>query len=137
MTTPRKPRDVVSDLLSWSEADEQHSDDAAVDDELAAAGVDVPTFLEKVRARIADVESKERLAWRADARKKIAAHRARASQKYDSYDRSMLMTELAKRQASGEARAFFHKFEDLPDEDLRTLLEDHDSLDENGDGESK
>ena len=129
MSSPRKPRDVVSGLLDWVEEDEQAPTESDTDAELAAAGVDVGAFLATVRGRIAQVEEEERLRWREEARKKIAAHRHERTGRYDAFDHAALVAELSRRQApSGSAQAFFHKLEELTDDDLRTLLEDQDAL---------
>jgi hypothetical protein len=129
MTSPRKPRDVVSGLLDWVEEDEHASATADIDAELAAAGADVPAFLARLRTRISVVEEEERLRWREEARKKIAAHRHERTGRYDAYDHAALVAELARRQAGASgAQAFFHKLEELTDDDLRTLLEDQDAL---------
>ena len=129
MTSARQPREVVSGLLDWVEKDEQPPTASETDAELAAAGVDVPAFLARVRGRIAQVEEEERLRWREEARKKIAAHRHERTGRYDGYDHAALAAELSRRHAgAGGAQAFFHKLEELTDDDLRTLLEDQDAL---------
>jgi hypothetical protein len=129
MTRPRKPRDVVSGLLDWAEKDEQAPSAAETDADLATAGADVPAFLARVRERIAQVEEQERLRWREEARKKMAAHRPGRTGRYDGHGHDALLAELSRRQANaGAAQAFFHKLEELTDDDLRTLLEDQDAL---------
>jgi len=67
--TTRKPREVLSGLMDWSEDGSQ--DEAGLDEELTAAGVDVPAFLAKVRARMATVAEASRLSWRDEAQRKI------------------------------------------------------------------
>lgn len=127
--TPRKPRDVVSGLIDWVEQDEEATVQSDTEAELAAAGADVPAFLARVRDRIAHVEEADRLKWRDEAQKKMAAHRQERTGRYDEYDRAALLAELSRRQAAQVgAQAFFHKLEVVTDDDLRSLLEDQDAL---------
>jgi hypothetical protein len=126
--TTRKPREVLSGLIDWSENASQ--DEAGLDEELAAAGVDVPAFLAKVRTRMAIVAEASRLSWRDEAQRKMAARKTVPSGKYSKLGHDALLAELTRRQAAGVAQAWFHKFEELTDDDLRTLLEDQDALDE-------
>jgi hypothetical protein len=129
MSDPRKPRHVVSGLLDWGEQDEREPTVAATAEELAAAGVNVPAFLTRVRGRIAQVEEEDRLRWRDDARQKMATHAQEPTGRYDAHDHAALVAELSRRQAgAGGTQAFFHKLEELTDDDLRTLLEDQDAL---------
>jgi hypothetical protein len=130
MTGPRKPHEVVSGVLDWAEHDEETTTKSDVDDELAAAGADVPGFLARVRERITEVEEHDRLSWREEARRKIAAQTQMRTGRYDALDHAALVAEVSRRQTAtaGAAQAFFHKLEELTDEDLRTLLEDQDAL---------
>lgn len=132
MTGPRTPREVLSGLLGWTEHDKETSTNGNVDDELAAAGADVPAFLARVRERIAQVEEHDRLSWRAEARQKMAAHQQQRTGRYDALDHAALVAEVTRRQAAGTsaAQAFFHKLEKLTEDDLRTLLEDQDALEQ-------
>ena len=129
MTTPRKPRDILAELLGEPDGEAMTKEEIAA--ELAGARVDVPAFLAKVRARVKEVDEAERLAWKEAARKKLASRRTISTGKYEHSDRETLLAEIARRQArSDQTRAYFHKLEELADEDLRTWLEDDDSLDE-------
>jgi hypothetical protein len=128
MGSQKKDRDLVSALL---ELCEQHEPtDAEVDEELRAEGIDVPAFLARVDARVKEVQEEDRLALLRSAKEKAKARQARPrSRLYDRMDHSALVAEYSKRQAANPQAATFHRnFDEMTDDDLRTLLEDQDEL---------
>jgi hypothetical protein len=130
MSNQKKDRDIVGALFALSEQHEPN--DAELDEELRAEGVDVPAFLARVDARVKEVQEDERLALLRSARQKAAANRARPrSHLYDGMGHSALVAEYTRRRVvDPQALAFHRNFEEMTDDDLRTLLEDQDEIKE-------
>lgn len=126
----KSPKKALDDLVDFAHL----SDDAPVDAEaeLRSAGVDVSAFLAKVHEGIARVEDEERLAWLRAARETASKpERTRSASKYAGLSRAELEGLVRKRDVGGgEASAYFHKLEKHTEEDLRTLLEDLDDLED-------
>jgi len=130
MADPKRPaRDPIASLLESSVEYEQTADEAEL--ELRAKGVDVDGFAARLKARLAKQQEEARLSWLSAARTKLAkSDPTVVPEKYKAMDRGSLIAELRNRQAAqAQAQAFFHKLDEVKDEDLRTLLVDLDELD--------
>ncbi len=130
MAEPTRPtRDPIAALLEFSTDYEQTAEEA--EQELRAVGVDVDGFAIRLRERLAKQADEARLEWLTTARAKLAKSGMTVTpSRYETMDRSALIMELKRRQAvPAQAQAFFHKLDEVKDDDLRTLLMDLDDLD--------
>lgn len=128
MADPKKPeRDPIAALLHFAIDVEQTPEEA--EQELRAMGVDVEGFLARVRARRAKQEDEDRTAWLRAAREKLRTETEKGTSRYDSMGHAQLVAEFHRRKQQ-QAHAFFHKLEEIDDDDLRTLLMDLDDLDD-------
>jgi hypothetical protein len=127
----KNDRDAIGALLDLSIDVQQDADDAA--EELRAMGVDVDGFLMRVRERRARELDEERTAWLRVARAGLGTESARASSKYAEMNHAQLVAEF-RRRPQQQASSFFHKLEEIKDEDLRTLLVDLDDLEDGEEG---
>lgn len=130
MAEPKKPtRDPIAALLEFSTEYEQTAEEA--EQELRAAGVDVDGFVARLKERLAKQADEGRLGWLTAARAKLdKSGAAVVPDKYKIMDRATLIAELRQRQSvPAQAQAFFHKLDEVKDDDLRTLLMDLDDLD--------
>ncbi len=130
MASSKKPsRDAIAALLRFSADYDQTAEEA--EKELRAAGVDVDGFQARLKARLAKQADEDRLAWMTSARAELAKPRHGDAGKYRAMDRTALVANLKARQKSpAQAQAFFHKLDEISDDDLRTLLADLDELDD-------
>jgi hypothetical protein len=127
MADPKKPqRDPIAALLDFAVDVEQTSDEA--EQELRATGVDVDGFLARARERRARQAEEERTSWLKTAREGLRQEPPKSSSKYGSMRRPQLVAEYQQRRQQ-QAHAFFHKLDEISDDDLRTLLTDLDDLD--------
>jgi hypothetical protein len=136
MGDPKKPdRDAIAALLEFSVDYEQTVEEA--EQELRAAGVDVASFLARMRERQKRHEEEGRLAWLTTERAKLARRATEprvVPAKYKAMRNDELIATLRQRQSTpGLAQAFFHKLDKITDDDLRTLLMDLDDLDDEED----
>lgn len=128
MADPKKPlRDPISALLDSAVNVEQTPEEA--EEELRDRGVDVAAFLARARERRARHADEERTAWLRAARESLREEPEKASSKYGAMARPQLVAEYKRRQQQ-QAQAFFHKFDEISDADLRTLLMDLDDLED-------
>jgi hypothetical protein len=130
MGDPKEPaRDPIASLLEFSADCEQTAEEA--EQQLRAAGVDVDGFVTRLKERLAKQADEVRLGWLTAARARISKSRATAiPYNYKTMSRASLIVALKERQSSpAQAQAFFHKLDEVTDEDLRTLLMDLDDLD--------
>jgi hypothetical protein len=126
MADPKKPlRDPIAALLDFAVEIEQTSDEA--EQELRAQGVDVDSFLSRARARRAEQADAQRTAWLRTAREGLGKDPKALPSNYVSMKRPQLVAEYGRRQQQ-QAQAFFHKLDEISDDDLRTLLMDLDDL---------
>jgi hypothetical protein len=130
----RASRDPIAALLEFSEDYEQTPEEA--EEELRAAGVDVGGFVGRLKTRLTDQADEVRLAWLTTARatpKTPADIPVRG--KYVGMERKTMLAALKLRQTSSpeQAQAYFHKLDEVKDDDLRTLLTDLDDLDDEED----
>lgn len=132
MTDPKRkdPGQVLDELIYFADVSDDSSSDAT--EELRAAGVNIDAFMAEVSARILQVEDEDRLAWLRAAREKGAWSEPNSrTAKYAGFSHHELVGHVRKREvAGGQASAFFYKLDRLTEEDLRTLLEDLDDLDD-------
>jgi len=127
MADPKKPlRDPIAALLDFAVEVEQSPDEA--EQELRAMGVDVDGFLARARERRASQAEEDRTTWLRTAREGLKKEPQKSSSKYGSMGRSQLIAEYQRRQQ--QAQAFFHKLDEISDDDLRTLLMDLDDLED-------
>lgn len=127
MADPKPPlRDPIGALLDFAVDVEQTPEEA--DQELRAMGVDVDGFLARARARRAGHAEEERTAWLRTAREALRKEPEKPASKYGAIGRPQLVAEYSRRQQ--QAQAFFHKLDEISDDDLRTLLMDLDDLDD-------
>jgi hypothetical protein len=128
MADPKKPlRDPIAALLAFAVDVEQTPEEA--EQELRAMGVGVEGFLARSRERRAKQAEEERTAWLTTAREGLTKEPEKSSSKYASMERSQMVAEYQRRQQQ-QAHAFFHKLDEISDDDLRTLLMDLDDLDD-------
>lgn len=130
MTKPRKTqRETIDALLEFSS---EHLDETTARAELEASGVDVAAFLTKVRSKVKAAQDEKRLAWLREGREALQRNATvNPSPRYLGMARPELEARLrARPMGGGEAGAFFHKLEELTDDDLRSLLADIEELDE-------
>jgi hypothetical protein len=135
MADPRKPpRDPIASLLAFSADYEQTPEEA--EEELRAGGVDVTGFVSRLKSRLADQAEEVRLAWLTAARENLKTPaNVAAREEYAAMDTKGLVAALKGRQAVSPvaAQAYFHKLDELTDDDLRTLLTDLDDLEDDED----
>lgn len=128
MADPKKPlRDPIAALLEFAIDIEQTGDEA--EQELREMGVDVDGFLARARERRARQAEEERTAWLRKAREGLRRQSTKTSTRYASMERAQLVAEF-KRREQQQSYAFFHKLDEVGDDDLRTLLADLDELDD-------
>jgi hypothetical protein len=128
MAEPKKPsRDPIAALLDFAVDIEETPEEA--ERELRAMGVDVDSFLAQARERRERHDKVQRTAWLRAARAGLAEEPAQASSMYASLARPQLVAEYRQRQQT-QAQAFFHKLDEVSDDDLRTLLMDLDDLEQ-------
>jgi hypothetical protein len=126
MADPKRPsRDPVAALLDFAVDVEQTHEEA--EQELREMGVDVDGFLAGARQRRARHADEERTAWLTAAREGLRLGAVESPSKYLAMERPMLIAEYRRRQQQ-HAQAFFHKLDEVSDDDLRTLLMDLDDL---------
>jgi hypothetical protein len=128
MPDPKKPqRDAIAALLDLAAKDDQTAEEAEV--ELRAAGVDVDGFLTRLRTRLDRQAEENRLTWLHDARRRLETRPGRpVPDDLLRMDHAALVARVQKRQGEDGQHAYFHKLEELKDDDLRTLLMDLDDL---------
>ncbi len=129
MAEPKKPtRDPIAALLEFSTDYEQTAEEA--EQELRTAGVDVDGFAMRLRERLAKQADEARLEWLTTARAKLAKSGVTViPSRYETMDHAALIADLRERQSlPAQAQAFFHKLDEVKDDDLRTLLTDLDDL---------
>ena len=128
MADPRKPqRDAIDALLRLDvNVDETPAEAEA---ELRAMGVDVDGFLARARERRAKHDEEKRTAWLRTARTGIGKTTPRSAAKYVAMSHEQLVADFHARKQR-EVQAYFHKLEEINDDDLRTLLTDLDELDD-------
>jgi hypothetical protein len=128
MAEPRKPlRDPIAALLDFGVEVEQSAEEA--EQELREMGVDVDAFLARAKGRRAELADRDRTAWLRAAREGLKTEPRSSSSKYGAMGRQQLIAEYHRRQQQ-QAQAFFHKLDEVSDDDLRTLLMDLDDLDD-------
>jgi hypothetical protein len=128
MVDPKKPlRDPIAALLDFAVDVEQTPEEA--EHELREMGVDVAAFLAHARERRARHADQERTAWLRTAREGLKQEPGRSSLEYGAMGRSQLIAEYKRRQQQ-QVQAFFHKLDEISDDDLRTLLMDLDDLED-------
>jgi hypothetical protein len=123
----KPPRDPIAALLDFAVDVERTPEEAEKD--LRAMGVDVDGFLARARERRARQAEEKRTAWLKTARAELGKEPREPSPKYGSMGRSQLVAEYQRREQR-QAQAFFHKLDEVTDDDLRTLLMDLDDLDD-------
>jgi hypothetical protein len=127
MADSKKPlRDPLAALLDFAVEDEQTPAEAA--QELREMGVDVAAFLARARQRRARLADEDRTAWLRTAREGLHKEPENASSRYGAMARPEMIAEYKRRQQ--QAQAFFHKLDEISDDDLRTLLMDLDDLED-------
>lgn len=127
-------RDPIAALLEFSEDYEQTPEEA--EHELRAAGVDVVGFVGRLKTRLTDQADEVRLGWLTTARATLKTTAdISVRERYAAMDRKTLLAALKIRQTSSpeQAQAYFHKLNEVKDDDLRTLLTDLDDLDDEED----
>lgn len=98
---------------------------------LEAEGVDVEDFVASVRAQLAEAEKKERLSWRDVALAEISERKRYPRGRYAGWSRAALETEVRRREQAGQLGMAAHRnHREFTDDDLRSLLEDEDGLEE-------
>ena len=117
-------RDPIAAMLDFAVDVDQTAEEA--EQELRDASVDVDGFLARARARRAKQADDERTAWLRTAREALRNNPHQTSSKYDAVPRAQLVAEYKRRQQ--QTHAFFHKLDEITDDDLRTLLMDLDDL---------
>jgi len=126
----KSPKEALDALMDFAHL----ADDAPADAEaeLRSAGVDIDAFMARVHEGIARVEEEDRLAWLRAARETASRPEPRRpASKYVGLSRAELEALVLRREVgAGQASAYFHKLEEHTEEDLRTLLEDLDDLEE-------
>jgi hypothetical protein len=128
MADSKKPlRDPIAALLDFAVEVEQTP--AEAEQELREMGVDIAAFLASARERRARQANEERTAWLRTARERLLKEPEKASSRYGSMARPLLVAEY-KRRRQQQAQAFFHKLDEIGDDDLRTLLMDLDDLED-------
>jgi hypothetical protein len=93
-------------------------------EELVRDGVDVDAAVSQALAFVAARRKEARLAWQTPALEKARAFRAASRKRdYSGWDRADLLREVRQIEVGG-----FRNFEEMTDDDLRTLLADRDEL---------
>lgn len=125
MAEAKKPaRDAIAALLAFAVDVDQTPTEAR--EELEEMGIDVEAFLTRVADRRAAASEEDRTAWLRAARARLKVEEREIPLRYRAMSRGELVAAYKQRQL--EAQAFFHKLEDVSEDDLRTLLMDLDDL---------
>ncbi len=123
-----KDAKAIGTLLDFAEGAE--FTEAEGDAELKADGVNVEAFTANILARVAARKKQARLSWQAVARAKSEDFKCRGrTEKYAGLSKEALLGLLSARPL---AQVAFRNFDELKEEDLRTLLADADDLEDEG-----